>query len=59
MLRCCDCGWIGTGDELKAVEESRGEFWGTPAYETMYYCPCCGSDDIEDDYEPDEEEQDD
>lgn len=29
----------------KAVEESRGEFWGMPAFETMYYCPYCGDDD--------------
>lgn len=44
MLRCADCGWIGYSNELQAVEESRGEFWGIPCSETMYYCPKCGSD---------------
>ncbi len=57
MVKCFDCGWIGDAEELKRVEESRGEFWGTPAYETMYYCPCCGSDYI-DDYKGEDEEDD-
>jgi len=48
MVRCDDCGWIGEPEELRKVRESRGEFWGMPAYETMSYCPCCGSDFIED-----------
>lgn len=48
MFRCCDCGRIyDSADELKKVEESRGEFWGIPCAETMYYC-WCGSDDFED-----------
>lgn len=58
MVKCFDCGWIGDAEELKAVEESRGEFWGMPAYETMYYCPCCGSDCI-DDYNGEEDDEDD
>ena len=56
MVRCCDCSWIGEPEELKAVDESRGEFWGMPAYETMYYCPECGSDCV-DDYNEEEEEE--
>lgn len=55
MIKCCDCGWTGETYELQRVEESRGEFWGMPAYETMYYCPNCGSDCI-DDYIDDDEE---
>lgn len=39
---CLDCG--REFDEPKAVQESRGEFWGVPAYETMYYCPYCNGD---------------
>lgn len=56
MLKCFDCGWTGEQEELRRVEESRGEFWGMPAYETMYYCPCCGSDYIED-YDEEEYEE--
>lgn len=39
---CCNCGKIF--DYPEAVEESRGEYWGMPAYETMYYSPCCTYD---------------
>lgn len=46
MLICEDCGWTGEPEELKRVEEPRGEFWGIPCSETMYYCPNCGSDFI-------------
>ena len=45
MYKCNDCG--NTFDYLKRVEEPRGEFWGVPCTETMYYCPCCESDDYE------------
>lgn len=58
MLRCADCGWVGEPEELKRIEEFRGEFWGVPAYEAMYYCPVCGSDDI-DDYIPGQEDEED
>lgn len=44
-FKCFECGSIF--DEPRAVEESRGEFWGVPVSETMYYCPCCGSDDYD------------
>ena len=48
MYRCCECGKIF--EEPKSVEEYRGEFWGTPAYERMDYSPCCEADFEE--YEP-------
>ena len=60
MYKCNCCG--KKFDHPRAVEESRGEFWGMPAYETMYYCPICGSEDYDDwfwfdaDDEEDEEE---
>ena len=50
MLRCCKCGKPCT---VHAVEESRGEFWGFPAYETVHYSDCC-NDDV---YEEDEDEE--
>lgn len=57
MIKCLDCGWIGFPEDLTLVRESRGEFWGMPAYEDMYYCPMCGRDSFED-YtgEPEDEE---
>lgn len=42
-FRCYNCKELF--DYPKRVPESRGEFWGMPAYEDMYYCPRCGSDD--------------
>lgn len=42
------CRNCGEGfDDPDVVEEDRGEFWGMPAYEEMWYCPCCGSDDFD------------
>ena len=52
--RCIDCEQ--EFDEPEEVQESRGEFWGMPAYETMYYCPYCGGDIMENE---DEDEEDD
>ena len=50
----CECGCVF--DRPRAVRESRGEFWGVPCYETMYYCPACGDGcfdevDVDDDVE--------
>lgn len=42
MYRCVDCEAIF--EEPKMVNEYRGEFWGTPAYEEMAYCPFCNGD---------------
>ena len=41
--KCYECKTLF--DEPRAVEESRGEFWGMPCSETMYYCPHCGSEE--------------
>jgi len=54
MFRC-ECG--AEFDDPCVEREYRGEYWGTPAYETMYYCPVCGSssfDEIREDEEDDE-----
>lgn len=56
LYRCCNCGRVFSDHEMKIVEESRGEFWGMPAFETMYYSPCC-TDDFEEVYEEDMEEE--
>lgn len=55
---CVDCERYLDDDEVKYVSESRGEFWGMPAYETMMYCGYCGGDIIseDDDDFPEEEE---
>lgn len=45
--QCCNCGNIFNGSEIQEVQESRGEFWGMPAYETMYYSPCCTDSVVE------------
>lgn len=45
MFYCPSCG--KTFEYPKVVKEYRGEFWGMPAYEDMYYCPECGDDDYD------------
>lgn len=50
--KCEECGAIFDEDEIARWEEYRGEFWGTPAYETEVGCPHCHSCDIEI-YDPD------
>lgn len=57
-MKCNDCG--KTFDEPISWIESRGEFWGSPCFETLYGCPYCKSDDIEeetDETDEDEEEE--
>lgn len=55
---CYDCE--SEFNEPEVVDEPRGEFWGTPCYERICYCPYCGSGYIEEtryvDLEEDEEE---
>lgn len=52
MLRCDDCGNTFETEDLDYYTECVGEFWGSPAYETFYVCPYCGSDCYEE-YEDD------
>lgn len=57
--RCNDCGHEFS--RLKAIEEPRGEYWGVPCSETLYVCPNCGGDDIDEidrDYDGDEDDDD-
>ena len=55
---CLDCGRYMNQSDLKEVQESRGEYWGTLCYETMVYCPYCDGDVIseEDDDFPKEDD---
>lgn len=39
QFRCYKCGQLF--DWPKIVKESRGEYWGFPAYEDTAYSPCC------------------
>ena len=41
IYKCCNCG-CECG--IHAVQESRGEFWGMPCSETMYYSDCWDDD---------------
>ncbi len=61
--RCEDCGL--EFDDPAQWQESRGEFWGFPAYETCFGCPNCkgsfdvieDNDDVIEDKEEQEEEE--
>ena len=44
MFICLDCGHIFDDDEVAVWQESRGEYWGVPCYETVSGCPCCNGD---------------
>lgn len=48
MYKCCECGKLF--EEPDTIQEYRGEFWGTPAYEPVDVSPCCEADFEE--YEP-------
>ena len=47
MYKCNCCGELFEEPEVISVEEGRGEYWGVPCSETMYYerCPHCGEED--------------
>ena len=51
--RCCKCGEICG---IHEVREPRGEFWGFPCSETVYYSDCCDDDFEEVDVEEVEED---
>ena len=56
MYKCNYCG--RTFDELATWNESRGEFWGVMAFESMSGCPFCFDSDYEEfDENADENEE--
>lgn len=54
---CRDCEEIFYEEDAGSYQESRGEFWGAPCWESLMCCPYCKSDDIEE-YQEEEEEED-
>ena len=44
MNICLECGKTFEDSEIAHWQESRGEFWGFPAYETVSGCPRCQGD---------------
>ena len=41
LYYCSNCRRIWREEDLTDIEESRGEFWGRPCYETFAVCPEC------------------
>lgn len=56
QYKCNSCGHIFDEDEIYYSKESRGEFWGAPAYETVACCPNCMDCDF-DEYDEEDEER--
>jgi len=58
ILRCLDCGnTFEEGDAPRRTETDGYEFWGevgTVKYQILY-CPFCGSDEVYDELEADEQ----
>lgn len=54
MYKCGNCGCTFEEESIKEERILTGEYWGAPAYETVYCCPCCGVDDV---YNIDEEDE--
>lgn len=46
-LRCYHCGELFAPEDAETKRVYVGEFWGTPAYDSVDVCPNCGSDDVE------------
>lgn len=57
MYKCNECGC--EFEEPRVFQDYRGEFWGVPAYETMWVCPCCESEDYDEIEENEEEDYED
>lgn len=56
MFKCCDCGEIFSEPLTKREDFGYNtELCHIPYYEYVDYCPECGSDDIEEYREEDEE----
>lgn len=44
MQICLECGKTFEENDIAYWRESRGEFWGFPAYEIVSGCPYCHGD---------------
>ena len=59
LYKCDCCGEIFDEDELEyEIETNCSECWGSPAYEdySVPVCPFCGSEDIDETYDDEEDE---
>lgn len=56
-LKCLDCDRTFDEEEAETRSENVGDFWGSPAYQTINICPFCRSDEIIEPEEDDEEEE--
>lgn len=54
--KCYNCGCIFDEEDAGERQENVGDFWGSPAYQSILVCPECDSDEID---ETDEEEDED
>lgn len=56
-LKCENCGEVFREEDADTQQECVGDFWGSPAY--MYYnaCPTCGSTDLEETSDDEEDEE--
>lgn len=44
---CLECGHVFDEEDIVRWQESRGEYWGAPCYETVTGCPACRGDYVE------------
>ena len=44
MFICLECGFVFDEDDVATWKEDRGEYWGTPCYESVSGCPRCQGD---------------
>ena len=52
---CNHCDEVFDEDDRQPLSELVGEFWGSPAYDTYWVCPNCGSEDYEEYTDEDDE----
>lgn len=63
MMICADCGEIFEDDEVVVASVCWEDYYGVGGsfqnknYGSMATCPYCGSDELEDYYEEDEDEE--
>ena len=41
MLVCVECGHLFDEEKIAVWQESRGEYWGVPCFESVGGCPIC------------------
>ena len=54
-LKCSECDHVFSEDDAETRKECVGEFWGAPAYMDYNACPECGSTELDEYYENEDE----